>query len=86
MKRPERIGTFIFYLINSIAVIYFFQSITNIIIWAIVAIAWVYSYFLHQDNKNKTYKDLFVERETYNNLLNDFLKISEENKKLKERK
>lgn len=86
MKRPERIGTIIFCLINSIAVIWFLQAIASSFIGLLICIVWVYSFLTHIYNKERTYKDLYVEKETYNNLLNDFLKISKENEKLKERK
>lgn len=86
MKKPKRIGTIIFYLINSIAVIWFLQTIASSFIGLLICVVWVYSFLAHIYNTERTYKELYVEKETYNNLLNDFLKISEENKILKERK
>lgn len=86
MKRPERIGTIIFYLINSIAVIWVLQTIASSFIGLLIAVVWVYSFLTHIYNTERTYKELYVEKETYDNLVKAFLKISKENESLKERK
>lgn len=79
----EKIMSIVFYLINFIAVLFFFQYFfkLNTVFTAILLILYVFSYFLYQENKEKTLKEYYVEKEDYNILLREFMKILERKKK-----
>lgn len=79
----EKIMSIVFYLINFIAVLFFFQYFfeLNTVFTAILLILYVFSYFLYQENKEKTLKQYYVEREDYNILLREFMKILERKNK-----
>lgn len=80
----EKIMSIVFYLINFIAVLFFFQYFfkLNTVFTAILLILYVFSYFLYQENKEKTLKEYYVEKEDYNILLREFMKILERKKKM----
>lgn len=87
MKIPDRIWTSVFYLINAIGVLFFLYSLTCSTHTAVklfgilIDIVWIYSFSTHIYN----FKELYVEKEAFDNLANQYLKIVKENKSLKEK-
>lgn len=74
----EKLMSVVFYLINFVAVLFFFQYLSelNIVFTALLLIVYVVSYFLYQENKEKTLKEHYVEKEDYNILLREIIEYS----------
>ena len=74
----EKLMSVVFYLINFVAVLFFFQYLSelNIVFTTLLLIVYVVSYFLYQENKAKTLKENYVERENYNILLREIIEYS----------
>ena len=74
----EKLMSVVFYLINFVAVLFFFQYLSelNIVFTALLLIVYVVSYFLYQENEEKTLKGHYVEKEDYNILLREIIEYS----------
>lgn len=92
----ERIMNIFFYILTFLLVLFAFQSIFGFIednritfrhfLGILLGCFYMFAYYCHTEIIKHDLEENYVEKETYASLLSNFLKIREENKKLKEGK